>query len=116
MCASCHAFKRHFSDARSAWTLHRTRVVEVAFGTAGTLSLTGVVLVWGLWLTQRSGASRAWRLLPFGVVPCVTTPLILALVLSDHVLGDVARGTLLGFALLVAVGTLLHAARAQRSG
>lgn len=96
--------------------MHRTRDVEVAFGTAGILSLTGVVLVWGLWLTHRSGASRAWRLLPFGVVPCVTTPLVLALVLSDHVLGDVAKATLLGFALLIAVGTLLDAARSQRLG
>ena len=89
--------------------------MQEALGTAGTLSLSGVVLVWGLWLANRAGLSRIWRLLPLGVVPCVGTPLLLAGVLSDHVLGDVAKATLLGCALLVAIGTLVHAARVEHS-
>lgn len=89
--------------------------MEEALGTAGTLSLSGVVLVWGLWLANRAGWSRLWRLLPLGVVPCVATPLVLAGVLSDHVLSDVANVTLLACALLVSIGTLVHAARVEPS-
>ncbi|HEY8430737.1 MAG TPA: hypothetical protein VIL20_20300 [Sandaracinaceae bacterium] len=87
-----------------------------ALGTAGTLSLTAVVLVWGQWLASRSGASRAWRIVPAAVLPCVSVPLVLAGVLAEHVLSDVAKGALLGFAVLVAIGTLLHAgSRKHRS-
>lgn len=98
-----------------AESLHWTRAVEDALGTAGTLSLTGVVLVWGWWLATRAGTSRIWRLLPFGVLPCVATPLVLAGVLSDHVLGEVAKGTVLAFAVLVSIGTLVHAARVEHA-
>lgn len=86
--------------------------MDDVLGTAGTLSLTGVVLVWGLWLASRAGARRRFfRLLSIGVLPCVATPLVLAGVFSEHLLNDVAQGTLLVFAVMIAVGTLLHAAR-----
>lgn len=88
--------------------------MEDAFGTAGILALTGVVVVWGLWLASRAGSSWIWRLVPIGVLPCVATPLVLAGVLSDSMLSDVAKGALLVFAVLVSIGTLLHAARAQQ--
>jgi len=45
----------------------------------------------------------------------VGTPLLLAGVLSDHVLSDVAKATLLACALLVSIGTLVHAARVEHS-
>lgn len=89
--------------------------MEDALGTAGTLSLTAVVVAWGLWLTSHLATSRTLRLLPLGIVPCVTTPLVLAGVLADRILSEVANGTLLVFAVLVSVGTLLHANRAQRA-
>lgn len=89
--------------------------MQDALGTAGTISLTAVVLIWGLWLASQSGASRAWRIVPAAVLPCVSVPLVLAGVLADHVLSDVANGALLGFAVLVAIGTLVHAgSRAER--
>jgi hypothetical protein len=87
--------------------------VEAAFASAGTLSLTAVVVAWALWLMSRFRASRTLRLLPLGIMPCVATPLVLAGVLADRVLSEVANGTLLAFALIVSVGTLLHASRME---
>jgi hypothetical protein len=78
--------------------------------------MTAVVLAWGLWLASQAGAPRLWRAVPVAVLPCVTTPLLLSGVLADHVLGDVAKATLLGFAVLVSVGTLMHASRARLQG
>lgn len=106
------AVTNHFLVATiAAGALHSTRAVDDALGTAGILSLSGVVLVWGWWLATRTGTWWIWRLVPLGVVPCVATPLVLAGVLSDTVLSDVAKGTLLAFAVLVSIGTLVHAAR-----
>lgn len=85
-------------------------------GLAGTVSMTAVVLAWGLWLASQAGASRIWKVVPIAVLPCVSTPLVLAGVLSDQVLRDVAQGTLLVFAVLVSVGTLVHAGRARLEG
>ncbi len=102
------------APASTAERLHPWCGVEDALGTTGTLSLTAVVLIWGLWLASQSGASRAWRLVPAAVLPCVAVPLVLAGVLADRILSDVANGTLLVFAVLVSIGTLLHAGRATR--
>lgn len=85
--------------------------VEDALSTAGTISSTAVVLIWGLWLASQSGSSRAWRIVPAAVLPCVAVPMVLAGVLAEHLLSDVANGTLLAFAVLVSIGTLRHAAR-----
>lgn len=94
--------------------MHYAASVEEALTSAGTLSLTAVVVAWGLWLTsQLRASSRTLKLLPLGIMPCVATPLALAGVLADRVLSDVANGTLLAFALIVSVGTLLHASRTQ---
>ncbi len=99
--------------ARAADALQYARSVEEALASAGTLSLTAVVVAWGLWLTSQLRASRALRLLPLAMMPSVATPRVLADVLADRMLGDVANGALLAFALIVAVGTLLHASRMQ---
>lgn len=82
-----------------------------ALDTAGTLALTSVVAVWALWLASQSGASRRWKLLSAGVIPCVGAPLALSGVLSDASLVHLAHGTLLFFAVLVSVGTLTHTAQ-----
>ncbi len=85
--------------------------MEETLAAAGTLSFTAVIVAWGLWLAAQVRGSRIVRLLPLGIVPCVATPLVLAGVLAEHVLSDVANGTLLVFALIVSIGTLLHASR-----
>lgn len=87
--------------------------MEAALGTTGTLSLTAVVLIWGLWLASKAGASRVWKIVPAAVLPCVAVPLLLAGVLADRILSDVANGTLLVFAVLVSIGTLVHASRSE---
>jgi hypothetical protein len=92
------------------------RRVDDALGLAGILSMTAVVLVWGLWLASQAEAPKMWRAVPFAMLPCVAIPLVLEGVFSDHLLGDVAKGTLLLFAVLVSVGTLVHAARARLEG
>jgi hypothetical protein len=80
---------------------------------AGTLALTGVIVVWALWLAGQDGASRAWKLVTLAIVPAVAVPLMLGGFVAQRVLHDVAMGVLFTAAVLVAIGTLMHAARAQ---
>ncbi len=81
---------------------------------ASTLSLSGVLGIWALWLSGQAGASRVWKLLTVAIIPCVATPLVLSGVLAEATLSDIANGALLVFAVLVSLGTLLHAVREQR--
>jgi hypothetical protein len=70
--------------------------------------------LWSLWLANQFRASRVWRVLTILIVPCVTTPLVLGGVLGDRAFSDVAKAALLVCSVLVAIGTLMHAARAPR--
>jgi hypothetical protein len=78
----------------------------------GTIAMSTIVLLWGLWLAQREGASRAWRALPIAVLPAVIVPALAALAVPRLI--DVAHGALFLIAGLVSVGTLAHAGRERQ--